>query len=188
VDRPPKGLRWEQRGPLTADLRPRIARLYFCFFAAAWNLGLGPLHAIELFASGPVRKPPSLDTIGLVAGGFFLLLALREIALVTHIVFGAGTLVLHAPLAPWVRFEIPFVDISSFAVAPNGDDTYRVVVSTKSGVERKLPLGFETVLLRANWSKKAILAAPVDFASFIATRMSEMLDAARRAGHDGYRL
>jgi hypothetical protein len=136
----------------------------------------------------PVRPSPLLDQVGLAAGVFFLLLAAREVALITHVGFDSGKLVVRAPLAPWTRFQIPQVEIKGFEVVENDDGTYRVVMRTHAGADRKVPLNFETVLLRGNWNKKALFAAPVTYASFVAARLTEMLDAAKRSGHDTYRV
>jgi hypothetical protein len=188
VETPPKGLRWEEKGPLAASLRPRISRLYFCMFAAVWNLALGPCHACPHSVPAPPWTMSMFDWVGLLAGVFFLFLAVRELGLVTHVVFDASNLVVSAPLAPWGRFESPLIDIQSFEVIENRDATYRVVMRTQAGVDRKLPLNFDTVPLRGNWSRKRLFASPVTFASFIAKRLTEMLDTARRSGHSAYRL
>jgi hypothetical protein len=135
----------------------------------------------------PVRPSPALDQVGLVAGLFFLLLAAREVALVTRVGFDSGKLVVRASLAPWAGFEIPQIEIKGFEVVENDDGTYRVVMRTHAGADRKVPLNFETMLLRGNWSKRVLFAAPVTYASFVATRLTEMLDAAKRSGHDTYR-
>jgi hypothetical protein len=189
VEIPPKGLRWEEKGPLAARLRPRISRLYFCVFGAVWNLALGPGHArLHSVPVPPAWTMSMFDWVGLLAGVFFLLLAVRELGLVTHVVFDASNLVISAPLAPWGRFESPLIDIQSFEVIENRDATYRVVMRTQAGVDRKLPLNFEAVALRGSWSRKRLFASPVTFASFVAKRLTEMLDTARRSGHNAYRL
>ena len=186
MEAPPKGLRWKQDGPLTARLRPRIGRCYFCIFGAIWNFALGPGHVLRWVV--PMRPSPALDQVGLAAGVLFLLLAAREVALVTRVGFESGKLVVHAPLAPWAGLEIPQIEIKSFEVEDGEDGTHRVVVRTHAGADRKVPLNFETMLLRGNWSKKVLFAAPVTYASFVATRLTEMLDAAKRSGHDTYRV
>ncbi len=155
--------------------------------AALWNLALGPGRELQPWIPISVRTPPMFDRVALFGGALFLLLAVREMALVTRVSFGAGRLVVRALLAPWVRLDIPFADIQSFEVIDQGDGTYRVAARMQAGGDRKLPLHFETVPLRSNWNRRMLLASPVAYASFLATRLTEMLDAARRSGHDTYR-
>jgi hypothetical protein len=186
MDSAPKGLRWEQDGPLTARLRPRISRLYFCLFGAVWNFALGPGHVLGA-ALHHASGSQAFDLVGLGGGLLFLLLAAREAGLVSRVAFESGNLVVRVSLAPWARLEIPQVEIKSFEVVQNEDATYRVLVRTHAGADRKVPLNFETVPVRGNWNKKMLFAAPVTYASFIATRLTDMLDAAKRSGHDTYR-
>jgi hypothetical protein len=171
-----------------AQLRPRISRLYFCLFGAVWNLALGPGHVLEALRF-PTRAAPgdTFDLVGLLAGVFFLVLAARELALTTRVDFRGGKLVVRAPLAPWVRFDAPMSEIVSFGAVPSEDGRHQVGVHMRTGPDRILPLGFETVPLRASWTRKRLFAAPVDYASFLAGRLGEMLETARRSGHDTYR-
>jgi hypothetical protein len=180
-------LRWRADGPLAARLRPRTSRLYFCLFGAAWNFALGPGHVLELLGAPMHHGGSTLEWVGWVAGAGFLLLAARELALETRVTFRDGKLVVRALLAPWVRFDVPMIEIDGFDVVANRDTTHDVVVVLSAGATRRLPINFETVLFRASWSNRAIFAAPPEYAWFVSVRLSEMLEAARRAGHETYR-
>jgi hypothetical protein len=172
---------------VSAQLRPRISRLYFCLFGAVWNLALGPGHVLEALGV-PTRTPlGTFDLVGLLGGVFFVLLAVRELALTTRVDLRGGNLVIRAPLAPWVRFDAPLSEIVSFGAVANEDGTHQVGVQMRTGPDRILPLGFETVPSRASWTRKRPFASPVAYASFLAGRLGEMLEAARRTGRDTYR-
>jgi len=172
---------------VSAQLRPRISRLYFCLFGAVWNLGLGPGHVGEALGLPTRTSVPTFDLVGLLGGVFFVLLAVRELALTTRVDFRGGKLVIRATLAPWVRFDAPMSEIVSFGAVPSEGGTHQVGVHMRTGPDRILPLGFETVPLRASWTRKRLFAAPVAYGSFLAGRLGEMLETARRSGHDTYR-
>jgi hypothetical protein len=175
---PPRGLRWREDSPVSAQLRPRISRFYFCLFTAVWNLALGPGHALEAFGI-PTRAPVAgFDSLVLLGGVSFVLLAVRELALTTRIDFRGGRLAIRASLAPWVRFDAPLSEIAGFYAVRNEDGTHQVGVDIRAGLDRILPLGFETVPLRASWTRKRPFASPVSYASFLAGRLGEMLRAA----------
>jgi hypothetical protein len=140
-------------------------------------LGL-PLHR---------RAPVGYDLVGLLGGVFFVILALRELALTTRVDFRVGELVIRAPLAPWVRFAAPMSEIEGFGVVSKEDGTHQVVAHIRAELDRILPLGFETVPTRASGTRKRPFASPVAYASFLAGRLGEMLETARRSGHDTYR-
>ena len=187
VDTAPRGLRWQEESPVSARLRPRISRMYFCLFGAVWNLALGPGHVLEALGVRMRGHTDSFDFVALLAGVFFVLLAARELALTTRVDFRGGKLVIRAPLAPWVRFDAPMSEIVSFGAVPNEDGTHQFGVHLRTGPDRILPLGFETVPMRASWTRKRPFASPVTYASFLAGRLGEMLETARRSGHDTYR-
>jgi hypothetical protein len=188
VDAPPRGLRWREESPVSAQLRPRISRFYFCLFCAVWNFALGPGHVIEALGL-PLHRRPTVgyDLVGLLGVVFFVILAVRELALTTRVDFRGGQLVVRAPLAPWVRFDAPMSEIVSFYVVPKEDGTHQVALYTRTGPDPILPLGFETVPTRASWTRKRPFASPPAYATFLAGRLGEMLETARRSGHDTYR-
>lgn len=180
---PPRGLRWREESPLSAQLRPRISRFYFYLFAAVWNFALVAGDALHPLGT-PTRPPAGLfDVVGLGAGVLFVLLAVRELALTTNVDFHGGQLVIRAPLAPWVRFDAPLTRIAGFSVLPNEDGTHSVYADIREDLDRILPLDFETIGLRASGSRKRPFASPVSYASFLAGRLGEMLEAARRSGN-----
>jgi hypothetical protein len=72
-------------------------------------------------------------------------------------------------------------EIVSFGAILREDGTHQVAVHMRAGPDRVVPLGFETVPLRASWTRKRPFAAPVAYASFLARRLGEMLEAARRS-------
>jgi hypothetical protein len=160
--------------------------LYFCLLGAAWNLALGPCRSLAL-GQWPAHWS-TFEWVGVLAGAAFLALALRETFLMTRIAFDASRLVVRAgALAPWVRFGVPIAEVASFMVREDQDGTFHVVVVTKGGAQRDLPLGLDGVPLRNSWNRKVHFAAPVSHASFVAGRLTDMLEEARRSGHDTYR-
>ena len=179
VDAPPRGLRWRQESPVSAQLRPRISRLYFCLFGAVWNWALGPGHVPEALGLPMRTRVGNLDLVALMAVVFFVLLAVRELALTTRVDFHGDKLSIRAPLAPWVRFDAPVSEIVGFGAVPNEDGTHQVGVHMRTGPDRILPMGFETVPLRASWTRKRPFASPAAYASFLAGRLGVMLETAR---------
>lgn len=186
ADALPRGLRWREDSPVSAVLRPRISRFYFCLFGAVWNLALGPAHVPQRLGSA-LPIPTAFDWVGLACGLLFFMLALRELALTTHVVYGSGKLVIKAALAPWVRFDVPMSEITELITVGSAEGTYQVVAKMRAGENRTLPLGFETVPMRASWTRKRPFASPPEYASFLAGRLGEMLETARLTGHDTYR-
>jgi hypothetical protein len=180
VPAPPAGLRWSDAGPYDAALRPKRARIGVHLFAAAWNFGL-------LMVVSSHKNPATFGLIGTIAGTFFLYMAVRAIFDVTTLRFAGGRFVVTSRLTPFSRLDVPVADISRFEVATDGDGIYRVIVILTSGPERSLPIDLEGVPLKANWRKEQLFAAPPEHASFVAGRLCEMLDAAKRSGHDTYR-
>jgi hypothetical protein len=187
VDEVPRGLRWREDGSVSARLRPRVSRLCFALFAAVWNLGLGPGHVLEALGATHLRRPPYFEKVGLLAGVFFLLLAVRELALETHVTFDRGQLVVRAPLAPWVRLTAPMSEIVAFDVVDEADGTHHVAAKMRTGPDLRIPLPYETVPLKMSGSRKRLFAAPRDYAVFVAVRLKEMLEAARRGEQGSYR-
>ncbi len=181
----PRGLRWLQDSPVAGRLRPRISRFYVCLFGTAWNLALGPGHVLEALGVRMQRPTPTFDVAAGIAAAFFLLLAIRELALETHVACEAGKLVIRAPLAPWVRFDAALSEIAGLSVVSNADGTFQVAARMRDGADRTLPLGFETVPLRESWTRKRPFASPPTYASFLAGRLGEMLEAARGANGTG---
>jgi hypothetical protein len=184
-DLPPRGLRWTQRGEIEAVVRPKHSRFVLCLFASAWNLALGPLHLVG--ARSP--SPPGFDLLGLIAGAAFLLLAVRELLLEVRVTCEGGRLhVRGGAMAPWLRFEVPIVDISDVVVLPDVErGTHEVWLRMRAGAAQKLPVKLEGIALGIKGRRKLLFPAPVSHASFVAGRVLEMLDAARHAGHDTFR-
>ena len=180
---PPKGLRWEDLGPVAANLRPARSRAVFHLAGAAWNLALPGLYdglgGAHLFA---------FSRIGLGFSAAFLLLALRAFRSRQRIVFDGGWLRVNPQLfAFWKRFDVALVDVTGFDVQENDDGTCDVFAVLSGGSRQRIPFDRETILLSASWNKAKLFAAPRSHAEFIAARLGQMLDGARRSGHDTYR-
>ena len=180
---PPKGLRWEDLGPFAANLRPPRSRVVFHLAGAAWNIALPGLYdelgGAHLF---------SFSRMGLGIGAAFLLLALRASLSRQRIVFEGGWLRVRPQIVSfWKRFDVAMVDVTSFDVQENEDRTCDVFAVFRGGSRQRIPFDRETILLSASWKKAKLFAAPRSHAEFIAARLGQMLEDARRSGHDTYR-
>lgn len=175
---PPRGLRWADDSPVSGRLRPRISRFYFCLFAALWNFSLGPGREM-LLAATPTRRYYFLDAVGVLACVLFMLLAVRESVLVTQLSFTTTSLTIRTPWAPWLSLELPTEEIESFGILEGEDGKYEVRARVRGVPDVTLPLSFETVPVRASWTRRAPFASPVSYASFLAGRLTAMLAAVR---------
>jgi hypothetical protein len=80
--------------------------------------------------------------------------------------------------------------IEGFEVGADSDGTHHVALRSPAGAARRLPLPLETVAVRIRGfgGTKRLFVTPVSHATFIAARIGEMLEAARRMGHDTHRV
>jgi hypothetical protein len=145
-----------------------------------WNLALGPGHVLERLGLSTRPAVGTFDLVGLLSAVFFALLAVRELALKTLVDFRGGKLTIRAPLAPWVRFDARISEIVDVLAVPKEDGTHEVGVHMRTGSDRILPLGFETIPLEASWTRKRPFASPVSYATFLAGRLGQMRENARR--------
>jgi hypothetical protein len=173
VSAPPSGLRWREMGPFAAQLRPRVSRLGLCLFAALWNIVLGPTHLFQ--PSGRAGTNDGLAVVGTITALGFLLLAVRELAMRTNILFTEGRFSVRTALAPWVRFEAPTTELLSFAIIEVEDGSFRVMARMLGGTSCTVPFALETVPIFNNWSRRRFFVSPSSYASFIAGRLNDML-------------
>jgi len=145
-----------------------------------WNLALGP-GRLALFPSS-AKGDLTLDRVASIGCLVFVLLAIRESLLETEVTFADGALRIRTNLAPWLRLELPLRDLSSFEVLEREDATYEVEARREGAPDVKLPLSFETVPIKASWTRRAPFASPVTYASFLARRLNAMLASARGFG------
>jgi hypothetical protein len=181
---PPTRVRWTNESPTAATLRPKRSWLYFFLFATVWNLVVSRIPEL-------VRHPaaPLMDHAGNVFGTLFFLCALRELFRRAHFTFDQSTFVVKGgSFWPWIRFEMAVLEISGFQVATDPErGTTRVIVMTGAGRALDVPVPIEHLPIVMRGSKKVLLRAPPEHATFVAMRLGEMLEAARHLGHDTYR-
>jgi hypothetical protein len=149
--------------------------------AAVWNAVIG----------GYFGRSTAFVTVGIVAAVFFVYLALRALLGATRLEIVDGKLRVTAGiLPPRRRFEHLVTDIGGFAVRGRSDDIdgFKVHALTRNGVELALPLDLDGVVVRAKASRRALTGiAPVEHAQFVADRLGELVEEAKRAGNQ-YRV
>ena len=151
--------------------------------AAVWNFTIG----VVLYVLGVHRVAPFM-WVGVVASLGFLAMAVRAATLTTYLIFERGRFFVRpGPLAFWLRFEAPIADIAGFEVVHCEDQAYEVFVLSPGGARRKLPIDLEGTGLIVRGSGRRLLVAPRSHADFVAARLGQMLEDARRSGHDTYR-
>jgi hypothetical protein len=129
----------------------------------------------------------TIDSFTATVGTFFLLLAARELALVTRIACDGGWLVVHGGwMAPWLRCRVPMVDGIEVKVVKNMDSAcHEVWLSAPAREDIKLPVNLEGPPIYWNNGPRRVFRAPVSHASFVAGRVAQMLELGRRTGAAG---
>ncbi len=164
-------------------VRPAKSRLVVLLLAIAWNVVLAPFF----FAH---HRPGVAELVYLVtAWTVLVLLAARELVLVTRFTVSGKVLTIRvSPPVPWSRgLSLPVADVDRFEVRAEKDASQRLYIVLRTGEGRKVPLSLDGPPLKGNWTTKVMFAAPVETYSWVATRLSERVEDARRETGPTYR-
>jgi hypothetical protein len=160
--------------------------LLLCLVGATWNLAFDTV--LQMTKGGqPLPAALTIDSFTATIGTVFLLLAAREVAMVTRVACEGGWLVVHGGLmSPWLRFSVPVFDGIEVKVIQDTDSgTHEVWLSSPTKQDLKLPVNLEGPPIYWNGGPRRVFRAPVSHASFVAERVTEMLALARRGVHRG---
>lgn len=175
---PPAGMRWSEDGPCSAALRPTLGVVVLWVFSAVLSLGIF-VGGVGSYAEHP-WKPAVFELV-------FLLQCARVVFEVTRIRFVHGQLTIDRSFTPLSGIHVPMTDIATFDVAERDDGTFRVVVRSKLGMERVLPISFDGLTLTVGMRRKRHFASPISYASYAALRLTLMLEAAKRRAEHSWR-
>jgi hypothetical protein len=166
--------RWKTSADgLSAELAPPRSRAVFLIFAAFWNIGLSQSF------------PPLFATLGLVAGLFLSLWAVREFLFRSRFSFKDGRFTFSAgPIGLRARVEVPLSEIAAFSLNNLAPHPSTVKLVLRDGSVRVLGVQVDSFILWLNAGRRIPIAGVAKSEDYVAlvTWLNDALDKATHAG------
>lgn len=179
LEPPPRGCRWETDADRKGG-RVRARRSVH----VSYGIGIA-WAALVLLLSRKGEGGLAFLLFGFALASAYLVV--RSVVNTTSVRFRDGRLVcVTGPLPPRRKLEHDASDILGFVAQPapgNVTNTFGVALVTRGDHRIPLPLDLDGLLITGKGSRRAIFgAAPIEDAAFVARRLDEALEIARREG------